>query len=436
MSDWLAPFEPSADAPWDRRRAAHLLRRAGFSAGENELREALDAGPQATVARLLDPQERSARCRELEELGEALAARGDIGALRGWWLLRMRHTSRPLHARMTVFWHNHFATSFEKVRDAGMMAQQLRTLERHALGPFEPLLLAMAQDPAMIVWLDGQQNVKGRPNENFARELFELFALGVGNYTERDIREAARGFTGWHQRGGRFHFARTEHDGGEKTVFGRTGAFGGEDIVRLTVAQPACARFLAGKLLREFVCPEPPDELTGALAKRLAENGCDLGDALKALLPSRTMYDSRWYRARIKSPVEMVVGVARSLDLQVPAQQLETAVAQMGQRLLEPPSVKGWDGHRAWLNSATMLVRLNAAARAAEPDVGFDAAALRTRFELDTRERVIGFCANLALDGVVPDSLRTALAGLKGDLDDVLRGGLRLLLCSPEYQMA
>ncbi|MEP0847419.1 MAG: DUF1800 domain-containing protein [Phycisphaerae bacterium] len=436
MSDWLAPYEPSADTPWNRRAAAHLLRRAGFCSGEDELREALDAGPQATVARLFDAEERSARCRELDALGEALAARGDVGALRGWWLLRMRHTSRPLHARMTVFWHNHFATSFDKVRDARMMAQQLGTLERHALGKFEPLLLAMAQDPAMIVWLDGQQNVKGRPNENFARELFELFTLGVGNYTERDIREAARGFTGWQQRGGRFHFARAEHDGGEKSVFGRSGPFGGEDVVRLTVAQPACATFVATKLLREFVCPEPPDDLIDALAKRLVENGCDVRDALQTLLLSRAMFDRRWYRARIKSPVELVVGLARSLNLQVPAQRFESAVAQMGQRLLEPPSVKGWDGHRAWLNSATMLVRLNAAARAVDPELGFDPAALRTKLDLGTRERVIAFCGNLALDGDVPDVLRASLAGLNGELDDLLRSGLRLLLSSPEYQMA
>lgn len=431
----LSPFQPSAERPWDRGAAGHLLRRAGFAPSEAEVRAVLRDGPQAAVARLVGAADESPRFEELDALGEPLAARNDIEALRGWWLLRMRHTQRPLHARMALFWHNHFATSHAKVGSAALMLQQLRTFERHGLGRFEQLVQAVSRDPAMIVWLDGQANVKGRPNENYARELLELFTLGVGNYSELDIREAARAFTGWQQRQGRFHFGRSDHDDGHKTVFGRSGRFDGDDVVRLAVEQPACAPFLAGKLLRELVCPEPPAELVDALAARLRETQFDLAATLTTLLSSEAMFEPRWRRTRIKSPVEFMLGVVRSLEMQMPAPALAEAVSQMGQPLFEPPSVKGWDDHRAWLNSATMLVRLNAVARATSQK-SFRPAELRERYELRTLDDVLAFCRNLTLDGDVPQAVQQQLDEIDGGSDDVLRRALRVLLATPEYQMA
>ncbi len=436
MPDLLKAYTPTKSRPWDRAAAASLLRRAGFCPSRQELSDAVSLGPSDTVDRLIDEPERSPRALELDGLASAMASRGDVAALRGWWLLRMRHTSRPLAARLSVFWHNHFATSHEKVRDAGLMALHLRTIERAAFGGFGALLLAMARDPAMIVWLDGEQNVKGRPNENFARELFELFALGVGNYTEPDIREAARAFTGWRQRAGRFEFSISRHDDGPKTVFGQTGAFGGEDIVRLTLAQPAASKFLAGKLAAEFVCPDPPRELCAALADVLRETGFGVAAALRIVLKSRAMHEPTLRGRRIKSPIELVIGLARSLELSVGADKLETVVSEMGQRLLEPPSVKGWEGHRGWLNSATMLVRLSAAARAVSAEAGFDPGRLRREAGAESREDALALCRELALGADLPPALEKQLEALPASLDDAMREALRRLLCSPEYQMA
>ena len=428
------PLETFAGS-FDRPRAAHLLRRAGFAPNEAELRAALKDGLRATVDRLLDADTDSPEHAELDEIGAALAARNDIHALRGWWLLRMCRTQRPLHARLALFWHNHFATSNAKLNSAALMLQQLRTFERHGPGRFDELLLALARDPAMLVWLDGDQNVKGRPNENFARELFELFSLGVGNYSEHDIKEAARAFTGWRQHNGLFRFAPSEHDDGAKTVFGRTGNFDGADIVRLAIGRPECGRFLATKLLREFVAPQPDNGLVEAVAGLLRSRQFDIRETLRVLLMSESFFGDESYRARIKSPVEFAVGVVRSLHLKVPAELLGDTVTQMGQRLFEPPSVKGWDGQRAWLNSATMLVRLNAASQAIE-NQSFGAGGLLNRYSLQGAADIRDFCDNLVLDGRPPAVLRDSLQKLSGGDDDVLRRALGLLLTAPEYQMA
>ncbi len=431
----LKPYEPRTSRPWDRAAAQHLLRRAGFAASEDESRAALEAGPKEAVSRLVAGDEESPRHAELDGLGKSLALRDDLAGLRGWWLLRMCHTKRPLHARMALFWHNHFATSNAKVRNAAMMLQQLRTFEKHALGPFEEMLRAISRDAAMIVWLDGKLNTKGRPNENYARELFELFSLGVGNYSERDIKEAARAFTGWHERGGVFHFSKREHDEGSKTIFDQAGNWDGDDVVRLALGQPACAAFLATKLLREFLCPTPPAELVEEFAGVLRATKYDISASLTVLLASEAMFDPRWYRARIKSPVELAVGVVRSLGIRgFSAAALADFTSQAGQRLLEPPSVKGWDGHRAWLNSATMLVRLNGAARAGG-DV-LPAGELRGRHALDDVAAIERFGAELLLDGRAPAAAREAFPTERGDWDAYLRGVVSALLSCPEYQMA
>lgn len=431
----LKPFEPGASRPWDRAAAQHLLRRAGFAASEEESRAALEAGPKEAVNRLVAGSTESERHAELDALGKSLALRDDLAGLRGWWLLRMCHTKRPLHARMTLFWHNHFATSNAKVRNSAMMLQQLRTLEKYALGPFEEMLRAISRDAAMIVWLDGKLNTKGRPNENYARELFELFSLGVGNYSERDIKEAARAFTGWHERGGAFYFSEREHDDGPKTIFGNAGNWGGDDVVRLALRQPAGAEFLATKLLREFLCPTPPAELVEEFAGAIRETNYDITTSLAVLLGSEAMFDPRWYRARIKSPVELAVGVVRSLGISAfSAAALADFTSQAGQRLLEPPSVKGWDGHRSWLNSATMLVRLNGAARASGD--ALPAGELRGRYALDGVAAIEQFCAALLLDERVPAAVRAAYPVERGDLDAYFRGVVGALVSCPEYQMA
>ncbi|MGE3809711.1 MAG: DUF1800 family protein, partial [Gemmataceae bacterium] len=246
-----------------------------------------------------------------------------------------------------------------------VLQQHQNAVQRQqALGKIAPLLLAKSRDPAQLIWLDSTSNVKGAPNENYAREVMELFSLGVGNYTEKDVQEAARAFTGWHTAGNRFVFNKPQHDSGAKTVLGQTGNWDGTDIVRIVLAQPAAARFLAGKLFREFVNEnvEPPAALLEPLAVQLRKTDYDMAAVLRTILSSKLFFSQHAYRQRIKSPIEFLVGLVRSLEGEnISPRELAGNLEGMGQKLFLPPSVKGWDGGKAWLNSATILTRHNLA---------------------------------------------------------------------------
>jgi uncharacterized protein (DUF1800 family) len=381
----------------------------------------------------------SSRYAVIDPTGEALAARGDIARLAGWWMSRMVHTQRPLHARLALFWHNHFATGNQKVNSPPLMLRQLRTIERHALGRLDELLLAVSRDPAMIIWLDGDSNRKDHPNENYARELFELFSLGPGNYSERDLREAARAFSGWHQREGQFFFNERLHDADAKTIFGRTGRFDGADVVALAVDQPACASFLAHKLLREFVCDQPPAALTGELGDVIRAEKFDIAATMRVLLTSRAFFDPAFYRARIKSPVEFCIGLVRSFEMRAPGQQIHSAASQMGQRLFEPPTVKGWEGHRRWINSSNMLVRMNVAtvAAAGNDGKGLDAARRVTEWQLGDADDAVRRACDLMLDDeVTPELLASLNEACTGTPEAALRTAVAAIAASPEYQLA
>ncbi|MCG3128018.1 MAG: hypothetical protein CHACPFDD_02891 [Phycisphaerae bacterium] len=436
----LDAYRPGTDGPWDRRTASHLLRRAGFAPAPADVDDALKEGLARTVDILVSNAQDAPRHGELDVLGERIAAGGGgIEKLAGWWMQRLLHTHRPLHARMTLFWHNHFATGNQKVGSPAMMLRQLRTLEAHALGRFDELLLAVSRDPAMIVWLDGDSNRKGKPNENYARELFELFSLGPGNYSEADIKEAARAFSGWHQRAGEFCFNPVLHDDGSKTIFGKTGDFDGTDVVRMSVAHPACATFMARKLLREFVCEQLDAALVDELADCLRAEGFHVAPVLRRLLSSRAFFDARHFRARIKSPVEFCVGLARSLEMRAPGQALHRAASQMGQRLFEPPTVKGWEGHRRWINSSTMLVRINTAtvASAGRGEFGLDADAWVARAALENGAAATRFAIDAMLDGAVDDELHAALREAEAQPPAAaLRTAVAVIAASPDYQLA
>ena len=254
-ADAWKPWQPSAAEPWGRKWAAHLYRRAAFGYSREDLIEAERLGPQGTLDLLLEGRPQATEVLEtLIDVGRLAAERDDGGdQLRGWWLYCMLQGGHPLREKLTLFWHNHFATSLVKVQNPTLMFRQNCLLREHALGRFGPMLQAISRDGAMLVWLDSNSNVKGRPNENYARELMELFSLGVGNYTEKDVREAARAFTGWRTDGVGFAFDPALHDCGSKTVLGKTGNWDGGDVVRIVLEQPAAARFLVRKLYRFFV---------------------------------------------------------------------------------------------------------------------------------------------------------------------------------------
>lgn len=359
------PFRPSMENPWDRKKAAHLFRRAAFGTGHGRLQKAVEEGCDKTVASLLEPEEKNRAEFDalVDRMAADVAAANDEAQMRAWWIYRILRSPFPLQEKMTLFWHNHFATSQAKVANVGYMIGQNLLLRRLALGSFRKMLHEVSKDPAMMVWLDTDQNKKGQPNENYARELMELFSLGLGNYTETDIREAARAFTGWEIKNGKFFFNRSQHDGGEKIVFGKKGKFRGEDIVDLCLEKPSCPYFVAGKLYRFFISEtEPPDKaLLAPLAESLKKSDYDIGRLAATMLRSNLFFSDHAYRKRIKSPTDFAVGTVTTLEGTVSPLAIADALNNLGQRLFYPPSVKGWDGGKAWLNATTLLLRNNLA---------------------------------------------------------------------------
>jgi uncharacterized protein (DUF1800 family) len=448
------PWRPADRQPWSLKWAGHLYRRAGFGATWDELQEAVARGPDATLEGLLSGGPGLEQFDEEVDAvtkGLPLVLRGTtLHEYQGVWLYRMMNTPHPLRERMTLFWHNHFATSVAKVRQPGLMQRQNNLLRRHALGDFRALLLEVSRDPAMLIWLDSNSNVRGHANENFARELMELFALGIGNYTEKDVQAAARAFTGWHTAGGKFIDNRRQHDPGVKTVLGHTGPLDGQDVIAILLEQPAAARFLVGKLYRHFIAEDAPPsaQLLEPLADQFRKSGYDIAGVVGTMLRSRLFFSEHAYRRRIKSPVEFVVGLARTLGGKAAPGELANLLDGLGQDLYSPPNVKGWDGGKAWLNSATMLARQNASwALVGGEDLRFrdkiKLAELARRKAGSEAAKQVGFVVNLFLQGdvtpAVSGKLLSTLIGNKGQKSDPSRRiveAAHTVLLMPEYQLA
>jgi uncharacterized protein (DUF1800 family) len=469
-------WQPSSTDPWGKKWAAHLYRRAAFGANRDELIEAERLGPERTLDLLLRGRSGAdEKVQTLMDIGRVAAERDEGGQqLRGWWLYAMLHSGHPLREKLTLFWHNHFATSIAKVRSAPVMFRQNCLLRDHALGKFGPLLQAISQDVAMMVWLDSNRNVKGKPNENYARELMELFSLGVGNYTEKDVRQAARAFTGWHTDGSRFHFDARAHDDGTKTVLGQTGAWDGGDVVRIVLGQPAAARFLVRKLYLFLISENasPPEALLDPLCRSFRKSDYDIAGLVRTMLSSRHFYSAHAFRQRIKSPVEFLVGavreVYRSYDeadadyRPLPVQVLVSRLNAMGQQLFAPPNVKGWRGGQAWLNTATVLERDNFAAalasgalwtnpplsdadafREVEPPKAFDPARQLREENVRRPEDVVRVLLDLYVPGGVRQETRAKLTAFVAEdapagheLDTRAREAVHAILTMPEYQLA
>ncbi|MFL5342250.1 MAG: DUF1800 domain-containing protein [Gemmataceae bacterium] len=421
MSDTLdprwawAPYKPSADNPWDLKKAGHLYRRAAFGATWAELHAAHEGGPDKAVAGILAGGEPSAEFTATAATMDRIS-RQNTAQARGWWITRMLEGPHPLREKLTLLWHNHFATSVAKVQSAARMFGQYELMHRHALGNFATLLQEMSKDPAMMVWLDTVQSKKGMPNENYARELMELFSLGIGNFTETDIREAAKAFTGWEIKDEKFFFNVAQSDDGPKKVLGRAGKLKGEDVVDLCLKQPACAKFIVRKLLRFLVSDTlvATDELIGPLAKSF-RTGYDFGKLVETVLRSNLFFSPYAYRQRIKAPVDFALGMVRGLELRVSAIALATALESLGQNLFAPPSVKGWDGGPTWLNGQTLLFRQNLAlalcsrdaryVRRPEPGVVAEPADLLAKHHAEP----VAFLLDLFLQGDVPTETRQKL---------------------------
>jgi uncharacterized protein (DUF1800 family) len=353
----LAPFR----GPFNARHAAHLLRRAGFGGTRNEVAAFAQLDAQRAVDMLFHPVDADVAFPEYPpELGTLDNTKYGQRktAVQLWWLDRMLRSKRQLVEKMTLYWHNYFATAVSK-SPPEMMAQQNALFRAQGLGNFRTLLASVTRDPAMLVWLDNRYNAKAHPNENYAREVMELFTLGLGNYTEDDVKEGARAFTGWTLKNGQPLFNPALHDPGLKTFLGHTGSFDADDAISIIVSQPIHQRFFAHKLLEAFVYSDPEPELIEAVASVYALSGYDISRTLAAVLRSNVFFSTRAYRAIPKSPVEFAVGTLRYIGATAVPANLPGVLARMGQEPLNPPSVKGWDGGPSWINTSTMLARFN-----------------------------------------------------------------------------
>jgi uncharacterized protein (DUF1800 family) len=380
---------PLSDSKWNETTAAHLLNRAGFGGTPAEIEAVRKKGLAAAVRDLVEvksdaanvpppswahPRNIQAQRMEIKaakDRGENFQGKArqvrlmegeEIVDLRRWWLDRMLNGPAPLLEKMTLFWHGHFATSIQKVQDAYWMWHQNDTLRRNAFGNFGALVRKISRDPAMMIYLDLQQSRKEHPNENWARELMELFTIGIGNYTEQDIRESARAFTGYRidMTTQQFRFAPFQQDRGPKTFMVKTGNLNGDDIIDILVSKPACAQFIGRKLWRFFVEDDPSGEIVDAIAQRIRAHNFEMRLVLREIFSSAEFYSERAMGRQIKSPIQYIVQTSKLLNAPPPAPiAAQNAMRQMGQILFAPPNVKGWDGGKEWISTSTLLFRYN-----------------------------------------------------------------------------
>ena len=362
----------------------HLLLRAGFGlpSGKTDFNASTRNGlvgellksartkalieiPQRLLSPVAEPGTIQGMSREeKKDLRMERRKRGE--ELKAWWLREMVLTDSPITERMTLFWHNHFTSSLKKVKFPALMARQNQVLRKYALGSFSQMLLEIAHDPAMILYLDGQRNQKRKPNENFARELLELFTLGEGHYTEKDIKEAARAFSGHKvdRRSGEFHFAPRRHDHGLKVFLSQRGRWIGEDIISILLDHPQTSLHITAKLWKEFVSLPLPEALLGELAGGFRDSGYSISSLLEKILNSEQFWSEENRGNSIKSPVELVVSTLRGIEFETADySRLVKLCRRLGQDLLDPPSVKGWMGGKTWINTYTLLLRQQALRR-------------------------------------------------------------------------
>ncbi len=499
----LRPIKPQM---FGYEQARHLLWRAGFGGNDDQIRTLMAWGPQKSVDYLLDlekieyprpkqdqfdkdimrpptdEERRLVRDAQRSQDEDKLAQirlerqkrqredREQIAQMQKWWLTRMIETPRPLEEKMTLFWHGLLSTNYRTIENSYHMFLQNGLFRTHALGSYADLLHSLIRDPAMIAYLNNNDSRKDHPNENLAREIMELFSLGVGNYSEKDIKEGARALTGYTFDDDAFVFRRNNHDTGEKSILGARGTWDGDAFVDIILRQPACARYITRRLYHFFLADVPTDERGGEnllepaqrsvlheLAQTFSSANYELRPVLKRLFLSEHFYDPRFMNQQIKSPVMLVVGAVRSLNAPVrDLGILNDALDLMGQKIFFPPSVKGWEGGRAWINTSTYYVRQNVLAflLAGKKPQGYDASVDTTRYDaMSIFEKaepgsalarhepraVVEALLKLAL-GFVPasavDPLLSFIASRENTVNNETMVGLLLLITAmPEYQL-
>jgi hypothetical protein len=453
---------PDSGLVSEEDRIRHLLRRVGFGANQRDMEKYTKMGLSGTVDHLLNFE--SVDDSNLEGLLEKIDI--DVNTrfgLERWWMLRMIYTERPLQEKMVLFWHGLLTSSFRRTGKAPAMYNQNQLFRSHALGDYDLLLKAVSRDPAMLLWLDSRTNRKKAPNENFARELMELFSMGIGHYTEGDVRESARAFTGWFLRGERglkagflkFKFEEQEHDYGQKVFLGQRGTFDGDDIVDIILQQHVSGEFVSRKLFQFFVHAAPGDDLVQHLAGTFRENHYSVRSVMREILLSDEFYSPRAYQALVKSPAEIVAGTVRRLNITTDGSWLPGRSELMGQELFQPSNPAGWKGGPAWINSTNLIQRLNFAnditsgrnVRGRTVNT-IDPFAMVTSNGVDTVDGSVDFFAKVLLDGILDEKQReiltSAVSGSMGGNSLGKRTGrsvqsmrelLYFMLASPGYQV-
>jgi uncharacterized protein (DUF1800 family) len=489
-------LKPLSRGKWNFKTAAHLLNRAGFGGPPAEIEKLAALSPEEAVSHFVDyekipdpttnpewakpdpdrqekflvarragEEERRKKQREIQQDN-----RQHMLALRGWWLERMAKGPRPFQEKMVLFWHGHFATSVEKVREAYLMWKQNDLFRRMATGNWLDLLVEVAKDPAMLVWLDQAQSRKEHPNENFAREVMELFALGEGHYTEKDISEAARALTGWgyERLSQKFVERPFQHDRNQKVIFGKTGNFNGEDFLAMVVEQPQAARFITAKLWNFFVGEMPSEELSAALAAEFRKSGNNFKPVLRSILLSEEFYSPTVIRNQVKSPVQWLVGSVRALERELPPPMVCFSLTRnLGQDLFAPPNVKGWDGGLSWITTNNLLARYNQAATLVQGDMSaaagnvtnnpnanmmierrlrnmpagrIEVSKLFTEKELSDQEALVAALEKRLLQDQLKPKQETVLRDYlasRNKLDEItVMNAVRLVMSTPEFQLA
>jgi hypothetical protein len=503
LPESLRPFVPSATDPWDSVKAAHLLARAGFGGTPAEISEVVSLGPERAVDKLMDfpdaPVDEQGKSggggpdlsmiegypknfaeirklyqgkteEERKKLRQELmqANRQAVGETMNWWMRRMATGPYPLHEKLVLFWHGHFTTSARDERAASLIWNQNELHRRMSAGNFRAYVKAISRDPAMLDYLNNSQNRKAHPNENYARELMELFTLGRDNgYTETDIKESARAFTGWAHDGDDFVFRKFDHDEGVKTFMGKRGTFDGDDIIEIILASKGCAPYICSRLWNFFAYEptEADQNMLEALGQLLRDNDWELRPVLRTILTSKAFYSDRALGTQIKSPIQLVISTTRALGIDLPnIRVLMGQLNQMGQVPLAPPNVKGWPGGRLWINTSTLFVRYNTGVWLAGGDVpdlgkmkmgkGLPAIVGRARNantnfqpapapssldeQLDTPEQVADYWVHRLIQRPIdPQKMETLVQALANDPHNPnnVRKMVQLIVSMPDYQL-
>jgi len=488
-------LETLSPSQWNAATAAHLLNRAGFGGSPDDIENIRKMGMERAVSWFLDydkipdttpapdwahpdpelitKRQAANKAPDLEtkrmllrELTVTLYTQ--MADLRYWWVRRMALGPRPFQEKMTLFWHGHFATSFEKVKMPYFFWLQNETLRQNATGPFDKLLIAVAKDPAMLRYLDGATSNRNKPNENFAREVMELFTLGEGHYTEQDIQQAAKAYTGWSLDRDKlaYQFRPRNHDYGPKTVFGQTGNFTGEEVLGTICKNPQCAKFISEKIWRFFVQDQPPAPVVEALATKFQKSGLDVKQLMGVIFRSKEFYAPEVMRSQIKSPVQWLIGATRQLQASLPTKPMTLVMLNsLGEELFQPPNVKGWDGGIAWITTNSLLDRYNFAAALVEGErvplpslrgrmknvmnnlseaglMQIPPAAVKPLFTPNELSNADSFLAALQarfLNGTLKEQRLAPLRDLlktRSPIEEAdIRKAIRLLMSTPEYQL-